>query len=203
MTTTPSSKPVNDTAASETIAMCEKLVTKLWLVERLSDWIVATDIQGAGKRGKRCIRFGLGECYPVATNSPAFETAVRAVVQLACRDASVEEMRVGLRWIESTTQLAFSEHAYRGVDIVSPTNIVKVEGPKVEIEASPTEFVVRCKLDTNNRPTLMSKGRKDSFRMVEWVKANAGRIQDGMSFHEVWTALREAGTTPHYYCAMD
>lgn len=198
-----SSTPTNDTTAPETLARGEHLLTVAWDVHRLSDWVAATEIRGAGKRGKRCVRMSLGEWHAITDNTPAFEKAVRAVVQLAQRGASVEEMRLGMKWIESTTKLHYSEHTYRSVDITTPTQTVTVVGPKVNAVASPTEFTIACVVDTNNRPTLIQNNRTDPPRVFAWVKANAALIQGGMSFQEVWTALREVGTSPHYYCAMD
>lgn len=200
MTIPTSLKLANTTAL--TLAMCEKFVTASWSVSRYADVLTALELRNAGKRGKRCARLSLMELR-YGENSPEFETAVTQILALAQRDASVEEMRLGMAWIASSTHLRTEELTLRGVDVVRPSEVVRVDGPKVRIEVSPTEFSIRCKVDDNNEPTLSETNRTDPGRVLAWTKENADKVQGGMSFHEVWTALQGIGVRAHHYCAMD
>jgi len=182
-------------------------------VHRYRDVLVLWDLTHAGKRGKRVTKRGkrvtkLSVTVSYALNAAAQDNTLEllsAMIQ-GLRSFGVAASALGEYAMTHPHTLNLTSTEERGVD-VKPAGVQKlmIDTAKLNLEADPLDFTVRCKLDQHNGPTLtapVKASRTAAAAFYRWASQNQDRIK-AMSYREVLQELMQLGIRFHDYCAVD
>lgn len=182
----------------------ETFETPTWRVHRYAISVCVTHLVNAGKRGKTCERFTIGEPSKVTVLTPA--TSADIALRMACLavdGVGVEEMAVEAEMLAKGSQASFDRMSY-GSYSVTPAGIrtLVVDGAHVRVRADYADWSVQDKDDANNEPTLIPLKNKDRKPFYAWALKNEKALKT-MRFREVMSAMRADGLGYHYYLAVD
>jgi hypothetical protein len=172
---------------------------------RFRDHIVLWDLTHAGKRGKKVTKLNLSPSYTMpATYRDAIMEQIALLLE-SLQSYGVAAAVIGeLASVSKQLELSYIEE--RGIDVPPPAfKTISIQTGLLDLTASYTDFSIRCRMDQNNIPSAIPRGRntrKAVQRFYAWVSANQDRIKT-MSFREVLSAMIEQDIPFHQYCAMD
>jgi hypothetical protein len=173
----------------------ETFENEKWRVHRYADAIEITQLENAGKRGKKCMTFYLSGGTTIESTSDEF-------MMLGKRGADFGRMQQAFKEALETGWQG-RESWLRGVD-VKPGAFKEliVRGAHVTVIAGYDQYSIEDINDENNAPTCIARGKKSVGQFYRWVKDNARAIQS-MTYNDILQALGREGIDHHDYCAMD
>lgn len=184
--------PANDSPAI--LHVGQTTIVGGWRIHRFASVLRATELANAGKRGKRCAEWTVGDhsarCAP-------FESMALEMIAAARRGhmtRTMGEMRDAGFTVES--------QELRGVDVVPVHEAVRIVGMHVVVDADLDGFTVRNADDPINETTAMGRTKSATRRFYAWASANREALR-GMLFGDVYEACRGQGIELHTWCAMD
>jgi len=182
----------------------ETIETAVLRIHRYRGSIRVTDLENAGKRGKKVDEFivdGLDRSTGV-DDSSVYELLDTIEASRNYADA----LRNAEKFVSEYKNSGIYESSLRGVD-VTPAGFkkIKIRNDNVLIESDFDSFAVRDLVDRHNEPTCIpsaSGGKKDVKLFYRWVSDNQSELRN-MTFQQVISAMRANGIKYHHYCAMD
>jgi hypothetical protein len=191
------------------IGIGNTIETKDIRAHRFASSIKVTDLQNAGKRGKKVDRFALydldyiGDRQPTSTNLHAFECSLSKL-----------DYKTAEKWAKAIVEDAALHHHHigfeadteRGVD-VEPAGFKKIEilEKHFHIDADNKGFSISDLDDHQNETRAISLdrfGKKNPKKFYEWVFKNKDKLA-GKTFFGVLHMMEKEGIDYHTYCGMD
>ncbi len=191
------------------IGIGKKIESKWIRAERWASSIKVTDLQNAGKRGKKVDAFDLydldyiREKQPTATNLYLFECSLHKLdyetaekwAKALVEDAALHHQHVG-----------FQMRTERGVDI-APAGFEKVtiQEKHFSINADNKGFTISDLDDRQNETRAISldkHGKKNAKKFYEWALKNKNNLSE-KTFYNILQMMGKENIDYHQYCAMD
>jgi hypothetical protein len=191
------------------IGIGNTIETKDIRAHRFASSIKVTDLQNAGKRGKKVDRFALydldyiGDRQPTSTNLHAFECSLSKL-----------DYKTAKKWAKAIVEDAALHHHHigfeadteRGVD-VEPAGFKKIEilEKHFHIDADNKGFSISDLDDHQNETRAISLdrfGKKNPKKFYEWVSKNKDKIV-GKTFFGLLHMMEKENIDYHTYCGMD
>jgi len=191
------------------IGIGKKIESKWIRAERWASSIKVTDLQNAGKRGKKVDRFDLYDLdyirgkQPTTTNLYLFESSLPKL-----------DYKTAEKWAKALVEDAALHHHHigfqmeteRGVD-VEPAGFEKVtiQEKHFYLNADNKGFTISDLDDPQNEPRAISldkHGKKNSKKFYEWALKNKNNLS-GKTFYDVLHMMEKENIGYHTYCGMD
>jgi uncharacterized protein YycO len=191
------------------IGIGKKIESKWIRAERWASSIKVTDLQNAGKRGKKVDRFDLYDLdyirgkQPTTTNLYLFESSLPKLdyetaekwAMALVEDAALHHHHIG-----------FQMETERGVD-VEPAGFEKVtiQEKHFYLNADNKGFTISDLDDPQNEPRAISldkHGKKNAKKFYEWALKNKNNLS-GKTFYDVLHMMEKENIGYHTYCGMD
>jgi hypothetical protein len=176
---------------------------------RFASSIKVTDLQNAGKRGKKVDRFALYDLDYIRGEQPTSTN----LYLFAC-SLSKLDYNVAYRWAKALVEdarihhhhIGFQADTERGVD-VAPAGFKEIEilEKHFSISADNKGFSISDLDDRQNETRAISLdrfGKKNPKKFYEWVFKNKDQLA-GKTFFGVLHMMEKEGINYHTYCGMD
>jgi hypothetical protein len=191
------------------IGIGRKIENKWIRAERWANSIKVTDLQNAGRRGKKVDRFDLYDLdyirgkQPTTTNLYLFECSLHKLnyetaekwAKAIVEDAALHHQHIG-----------FQMETERGVDI-EPAGFEKltIQEKHFVIDADNKGFTISDLDDRQNETRAISLdrfGKKNPKKFYAWALSNKGKLS-GKTFHDILQMMNKENIDYHTYCGMD
>lgn len=171
---------------------------KGWRINRGSMSIRLTNLEGAGKRGKRVEVMTMFSLRVEVTDA-----LVDAVVAMVKRAKDVADVRAGLIALAAQNGMEFEEYEDRGIDVrPAGAGPIRIRGENVSVHATLEHFGVQDAHDFQNRTTFMQVTKADARKFYDWASKHKGLLETA-SFSQIKNAVEGAGIKIRIFSAMD